>query len=251
MKSVYWSTLKRSFLSPLFLSAIVGTVLTCYISARDYIVDDMNVVYIIELMLNLGMMKKVLVFFAAIPFVTAFCQDYNSGYINFVLSRSSEKKYLISTVLSCVLSGFSAIFIGISIFGAILSVLYPVQTYETVGVYSSVAAQHPFLYLLILNSVFSLYAAVWTMAGLALSAILVDGMVALGSPLIWGYILEEMTDKLPSYLNLYKLSHCYDIFGQSVLLNYLYTIAVFIFVILIFGYIFAYFAKRRIRNEMV
>lgn len=251
MKSVYWSTLKRSFLSPLFFGAIIGTVLTCYISARDYIVDDMNVVYIIELMLNLGMLKKILVFFSAIPFVTAFCQDFNSGYINFVLLRSSEKKYLLSTIACCALSGFSAIFIGISIFGGILSVVYPVQTYETVGVYSSVAAHHPFLYLLILNSVFSLYAAVWTVAGLALSAILVDGMVALGAPLIFGYLLEELTGKLPAYLNLYKLSHCYDIFGQSVLLNYLYTIAVFVLTILLFGSVFSYFAKRRIRNEMV
>lgn len=251
MKGIFFSCFKRAFLSKGFAISIIGTMIMCYISARDYIVPDTNSAYIIDLMINLSMFKKIIVFFAAVPFVTAFYEDYSSKYINSVVLRSGENKYIISNIICCVTSGFSAVFFGIAAFFMMLSFFYPSQPYETIGIYSGVALNHPMLYVLIIASIFSLYASIWTAAGLTLSSLIPNKYIALGSPLILGYILEELTDRFPVYFNLYKLSHAYEVFENSVILNYLYTIAVFLFVITVSGCIFSYVVKRRIRNEMV
>lgn len=252
MKGLWLSGFKRAFLSKWYFLSIIGTVIMCYISARDYIGGGANSVYVIELMINLGMFKKVIVFFAAIPYATAFCQDYNSGYINFVVSRSGVRSYILSNTAICVVSGFSAVFLGIMSFWGILSFFYPPQTYEAMGVYSNTVINNPVIYILIVTSIFSLYAAMWTASGLSLSSIIPDKYVALGSPLILGYLLEEITYRFPPYLNLYQLSHPgIEVFGKSAFSNYFYTISVFIFVIVILGYIFSCFVKRRIKNEMV
>ena len=251
MKSLFISSLKRAFMSKWYIASIIATVIMCYVSSREYISDGTNSVYIIDLMINLGMFKKVMVFFAAIPFVTVYCQDYNSGYIKSLIVRSSERNYAWSNVIVCALSGFTAIFAGMVAYFGIVSFFCPPQAYETAGVYSDVALKSPILYVLLIVGVFSLYATMWTIVGLTLSSVLPDNYVALGSPLIFGYILEEMTLGLPSYLNLYNLSHSFDVFDKSPLLNCFYTMGVFILIMAISGCVFSHFVKRRSRNEMV
>ena len=251
MKSLFISSLKRAFMSKWYIASIIATVIMCYVSSREYISDGTNSVYIIDLMIHLGMFKKVMVFFAAIPFVTVYCQDYNSGYIKSLIVRSSERNYAWSNVIVCALSGFTAVFAGMVAYFFIVSFFCPPQAYETAGVYSDVALNSPILYVLLIVGVFSLYATMWTIVGLTLSSVLPDNYVALGSPLIFGYILEEMTLGLPSYLNLYNLSHSFAVFDKSPLLNCFYTIGVFILIMAISGCAFSHFVKRRSRNEMV
>ena len=251
MKSLFISSLKRAFMSKWYIASIIATVIMCYVSSREYISDGTNSVYIIDLMIHLGMFKKVMVFFAAIPFVTVYCQDYNSGYIKSLIVRSSERNYAWSNVIVCALSGFTAVFAGMVAYFGIVSFFCPPQAYETAGVYSDVALNSPILYVLLIVGVFSLYATMWTIVGLTLSSVLPDNYVALGSPLIFGYILEEMTLGLPSYLNLYNLSHSFAVFDKSPLLNCFYTIGVFILIMAISGCAFSHFVKRRSRNEMV
>ena len=132
-----------------------------------------------------------------------------------------------------------------------VSFFCPPQPYETPDVYSYIALNSPILYVFLIVSVFSLYATMWTIVGLTFSSVLPDNYVALGSPLIFGYLLEEMTLGLPPYLNLYNLSHCFAVFDKSPLLNCFYTIGVFILIMAISGCIFSHFVKRRSRNEMV
>lgn len=251
MKSLFISSLKRAFVSKWYIASIIATVIMCYVSSREYIGDGTNSVYIIDLMINLGMFKKIMVFFSAVPFVTVYCQDCNSGYIKSLIVRSGERNYAWSNVIVCAISGFTAVFVGIVTYFGIISFFCPPQAYETAGVYSDIALNSPVLYVLLLTGVFSLYASMWTIVGLSLSSILPDNYVALGSPLILGYLLEEITLSFPPYLNLYNLSHCIDVFEQSPFLNYFYTIGVFIFIMVISGCVFAHFVKRRNRNEMV
>lgn len=249
MKSLFISSQKRAFMSKWYIASIIATVIMCYVSSREY--NDTNSVYIIDLMIHLGMFKKVMVFFAAIPFVTVYCQDYNSGYIKSLIVRSSERNYAWSNIIVCSLSGFTAVFVGMVAYFGIVSCFCPPQAYETVGAYSNMALNSPILYVLLIVGVFSLYATMWTIVGLTLSSILPDNYVALGSPLIFGYILEEMTFGLPSYLNLYKLSQSFAVFDKSPFLNYFYTMGVFILIMAISGCVFSHFVKRRSRNEMV
>lgn len=249
MRGLLLSNFKRAFCSKWYIISVIGTVIMCFISTHSYFDKSSDLLYVIDLMINLGLFKKVIVFFSAIPFVTVFCQDYNSGYINSVVSRSGEKSYILSNMVICVVSGFSAVFLGIMLFSGIILPFFPLKASS---VYTNIASNTPFIYLLFLISIFSLYAAMWTAAGLAMSSILPDKYAALGSPLIFGYILEELTLKLPPHLNLYAMSHPgWEILGKSVFLDYFYTISVFVFVIVISGCIFSHFVKRRIRNEMV
>lgn len=251
MKNLLILSLKRAFISKWYIASIIATVIMCYVSSREYISDGTNSVYIIDLMIHLGMFKKVMVFFSSIPFVTAYCQDCKSGYIKSLIVRSSERTYAWSNVIVCALSGFTAVFVGIIAYFVIVSLFCPPQAYEITGVYSNIALNNPIVYVLLLICVFSLYSTMWTIVGLTLSSVLPDNYIALGSPLIFGYILEEITLGLPSYLNLYNLSHSFDVFEKSPFLNCFYTIGVFILIMAISGCVFSHFVKRRSRNEMV
>ncbi len=251
MKGMFYSCVKRAFFSKKYAASIIGTIIMCFICSKEYFSPDANSAYIIDLMINLGMFKKTIVFFSAFPFVTVFYDDFNSKFIYSVVLRSGENKYILSSVICCVMTGFSALFLGIIAFFSMLSLLYPCQAYETIGVYSTIALNHPIFFVFIITSIFSLYASIWTVAGLTLSSLLPNKYIALGSPLILGYILEELTYKMPVCFNLYKLSHGYAVFDNSVYWNYIYTIAVFVLVIVVEGCIFSRVVKRRIRNELV
>ena len=237
-------------MSKLFVASVCVTIAMCYISSREFLQGSVNSVYIIDIMIHLGLFKKIIVFCAAIPFTTVYCQDSNSGYVKSLIVRSSERKYVWSNVVVCALAGFTAVFTGILIYFGILSLFFPPQMYEVGGVYDGIAVNHPLLYVVMMAAVFSLYAAMWTVVGLALSSMLPDKYVALGSPVIFGYLLEELTDGLPPYLNLYSLSHSYGVFENSPLGTCLYTMGVFILMIALAGCVFSWFVKRRSRNEM-
>lgn len=118
MNSLFISSLKRAFLSKWYIASIIATVVICYICSYEYLAGAANSVYIFDVMLHLGLFKKVMVFFSAIPFVTVFCQDYNSGYIKSLILRGGEKNYAWSNVIVCALSGFTAIFLGMLAFFA-------------------------------------------------------------------------------------------------------------------------------------
>lgn len=247
---MFFYTLKRAFISKRYVIALVGTVIMCYICAKDYMNDtNMPCAYIIELIINLSMFKKIMVFFSAVPFVCSYCKDNNSKYINLILTRGKKNTYIISNILSCVLSSFSASFIGIIIFALLISSKFNANS-DIELLYCNVHINNQTLYILIMVSIFALYCTVWTIAGFAFSSILPNMYVALGTPLIFGYLLEELTYKMPDALNLYKLSHCVKIINGTPLANYLYTFCVFIMLIALFGALFAYFVKRRVRNEM-
>ncbi len=58
MKGIFFSCFKRAFLSKGFAISIIGTMIMCYISARDYIVPDTNSAYIIDLIVFTRLHKK-------------------------------------------------------------------------------------------------------------------------------------------------------------------------------------------------
>ncbi|MBO4928327.1 MAG: hypothetical protein J5379_08790 [Clostridiales bacterium] len=251
MGTMIRQSMRRTFLSKRFFFALFGTVAMCYFCAREFLDPNCSSVYVIDVMLNLGLLKKVLVFFAAAPAVTLYCQDQNSGFIHSIVVRSGIKKYTRSSLLACGLSGFASLFLGLFLFFGILSIFCPVMPYEAGGIYDGIARSLPILYTFIEISIFSLYCTMWTMVGFALSSVIPNPYVALGSPLIFGYLFEELTSDLPTYLNLYRLSHCENVFSKSAATDYLYTMGVFLLVAVLSGVMFSYFAERRNRNEMV
>lgn len=247
---MFVAALKRAFISKQYFIALIGTLVMCYICAKDYLTDiNVSYAYVIELIINLSMFKKIMVFFSAFPFVYVYCYDNNSKYINAILMRCSKQTYIISNIISCALTAFTSTFIGIISFAFFISFKY-----KNIGnfdmIYCDSVFQNQVLYVCLIVSIFSLYCTVWAIAGLAFSSVLPDVYIALGSPLIFGYVLEELTSKIPSYFNLYKMSHCVKVIENTPLYNYLYTVFIFFVLITLFGILFAYFVKRRISNEI-
>lgn len=247
---MFFATLKRAFISKRYFIALIGTIVMCYICAKDYLPDtDVSYAYVIELVINLSMFKKIIVFFSSLPFVCAYCQDNNSKYINSILMRGSKQTYIISNIISCALTAFTSTFIGIITFAIFISFKYK-NTGSFEVIYCDSFFQNQALYVCLIVSIFSLYCTVWAIAGLTFSSVLPDVYVALGSPLIFGYVIEELTYKMPSHLNLYKMSHSVKVIESTPVSNYFYTVFIFFVLIALFGALFAYFVKRRISNEI-
>lgn len=159
MNNLFVSNLKRAFCSKRFVLATIGTTIISFASSHTYLSDGQSSAYVLDLLLNLSMFKKLIVFFAALPFVTVFCQDFGSGFIKSIVIRSNEKSYVLSSIIAVALSGFSAVFVGIMSYFAIVSFYVPCIPYETAGTYSSIAFNNPVLFVFVLVSIFSLYAS--------------------------------------------------------------------------------------------
>lgn len=56
--------------------------------------------------------------------------------------------------------------------------------------------------------------AVWVMSGLMISSYIPNSFVAVCSPLIFSYLLEEITGLLPPYFNMYLLAKASNVLGK-------------------------------------
>ena len=252
MSKLLLANFKRIFISKWYILSILGNLLMSYIGSHKYFKDGTvyGLAYIAELMINLDMYKKVIVFFSSLSCVTVFCQDYNSRYINSILPRTKKKYYTISNIIITTLAGFTSVFIGMILFFISISHRIPVQAYETYGPYRDLCSDNPYIYIIVIASIFSLYSAMWTAYGLAVSVIIPDKCIALGTPVILGYLGEEITYRFPTPVNLYRLSHPgSEIFGDTAVSNYIYTLIFFLMSIIMAGYLFSCFVKRRVQDE--
>ncbi|HEY4554561.1 MAG TPA: hypothetical protein VIG80_15315, partial [Bacillaceae bacterium] len=153
-------------------------------------------------------------------------------------------------------SGFITVFIGLVLFMVLLSFkfpMYPSDIQEVIAPPFSPLAMgfFPPMYLLAQSFVFSMAAALWTVVGLAVSAYIPIQFVALATPVIASYILEELTTFLPSWLNLYYLTRSADVIQQGPMISFAYFTFIFCLCSIIAGFIFHYQVRRRVHNEVV
>ncbi len=240
--------------SPGFYAAIVGVALLCYVSTRDYLGKGSSVVIIMNLLIGLSMFKKLIVLLVSVPYASSFCSDWNCQYIKPVVLRGGINKYAWSKVLVCGLSAFCVALFGMLLFAATLALRFPFYVpdenkpflYETL-----LSGPFPLAYLLVIICIFSLAAALWAVTGLACSAYIPNRFVAICTPLVFSYVLEEFTAIFPKYLNIYYLTRGEDVIGQGPLLTFFYTVGVFLVLIVLVGLLFRRTVMRRVRNEIV
>lgn len=248
------------FSSPVFYLSIIGVTVLSFISIWERISTSeagITVFYCLDIFIGLTMLKKLVVLFAALPYVSSFCSDWKCQYIKPVVIRTGIKKYVWSKIITCFVSGFLTVFIGLILFITLLSfkvpmfpsgnldqVLHPPFGPLAVG-------DFPILFLLAQCFVFSMAAALWTVVGLAVSAFIPIHFVAIAAPVIASYVLEEMTTLLPSWLNLYYLTRSADVIHQGPLISFAYFCFIFILISVLAGLLFDYQVKRRLRNEVV
>ncbi|WP_043934332.1 hypothetical protein [Bacillus sp. EB01] len=249
------------FSSPVFYLSIIGVTVLCFISIWEKISASgagITVYYSLDIFIGLTMLKKLVVLFAALPYVSSFCTDWKFQYIKPVVIRTGINRYIWSKVVTCFVSGFLTVFIGLITFISLLSFKLPLfpteylnQEFNNQTFGSLALGDYPLLFLLAKSLVFSLAAALWSVVGLAVSAFIPIPFVAIATPVIASYILEELTMSLPSWLNLYLLTRSGNVIQEGPLVSLAFFIFIFIFYSVLAGFLFNYQVKRRMRNEVV
>ncbi|MCB5935769.1 hypothetical protein LI012_10430 [Caldibacillus thermoamylovorans] len=260
-RRAFMMSTKQVLSSPVFYLSILAVTALSFFSVWNDLTETVgkggSVVYFFELFLGLTMFKKLTVLFAALPYVSSFCSDWKYQYIKPVVIRTGVKRYTWSKIFTCFLSGLLTVFCGLLLFLFILSLkmpLFPTEHIENIvgPPYSPlIEGNFPILYLILKSFVFSMAAALWAVVGLTVSAFIPSHFVAIATPVIASYVLEELTSIFPKWLNLYRLTRSADVLQQGPLVSFLYFCFIFLLFAVLAGFLFDYQVRRRIRNEVV
>ncbi|HLU21046.1 MAG TPA: hypothetical protein VKZ77_01020 [Bacillaceae bacterium] len=256
-RKVFTMSFMQVFSTPSFYLSIIAVTALCFISVWDDLSEwgsNFSTAHYFDLFIGLTMFKKLVVLFAAVPYVSSFCSDWKYQFIKPVLIRTGIFKYIWSKVITCFVSGFLVVFLGLMIFITLLSLIVPMfDGNSTIREPFALLAegQLPVLYLVAQSFIFSLAAALWTVVGLALSAFIPIHFVAITAPVIASYLLEELTRLLPNWLNLYGITRSANVIHQGPLISFAYFCFIFILFSALAGMVFSYQVRRRIHNEVV
>lgn len=211
-----------------------------------------------------GMMPKLIVLISALPVVTGFCKDWNTGYIRLAAGRAGVSKYMRHKVYACIAGTFITAFIALSIFTLLLRIIMPMTTeagianLEFLYPFGGMVEQYPYVYQFMRIICFSSFCTVWSVLGLALSAYIPNRYVVCASSFVIYYVMEQIfnnkvADYVPTWLSIPYLgitTLTTPLFG-NVLLDFLYINVLFVGLALAAGTIFVHGAKRRMRNEII
>lgn len=207
--------LKRQIVSPgMILAVAIGLVLLLQPSFETFkgmikynisISDDYISFYTNAL--GLGGFLVFTPLLVVLPGVIQFCDDYNTGYSRFIITRKNRKTYLFSRYLSSVISGGIACMLALVMLGIITIILCKPAGVNDSGtgtvIYSSFEKSGGGL-VLIAHICFMgfIFGIVWSSVGMAVSAVIPNRYVALCMPLIIFYGAHIIL----SYLELYRFS---------------------------------------------
>ena len=132
----------------------------------------------------------------------SFCDEYNSGNMLLVLTRTGHKKYVIAKIFSTALFGFCVIFIILLCFGVFVSCFYtPISAIDpesSLPLQNSIFGafyqlQNGTIFIITEAVVGGLYGATWSILGLASAIWYPNRFVSLATPFLVSYIANIMT----------------------------------------------------------
>jgi hypothetical protein len=251
-------SLYQVFSSPVIYVSIIGVTVLCFASVwEEMSMNDASVAYLIEIFIGLTMFKKLVVLFAALPYVSSFCSDWKYQYIKPITIRTGIHRYIWSKLVTCFVSGCITVFAGMILFITILCIKLPQYPEIDANLllqppFGELAmGQFPVVFLLTQCFVFSLAAALWSVVGLTVSAFIPIHFVAVAVPVIASYFFEEFTMGFPNWLNFYLLTRGADVFHQGPYVSLVLFCVIFISFSSLTGLVFSYQVRRRLRNEVV
>ncbi len=238
--------------SPLTYIAILGTTALCWTTClvnRDFYVS--NVVYHVNIFLDLDAYRKLLPVFGALPFTANFADEWKSGITCYCVTRKSVKEYAAANVLFCWFTSLLTVFLGMLLYAFIYSFFIPLYgEYTNPQTYlfgKFLMNGQGWLYMLLKIFIFACSCSMWTVMGLLLSAFMPNKYVAIASPFVASYIVERITLQFPPRLNLWLLSLCATAWSSD-LVGGLYTFGVFALISAVCGVLFFIIVRRRVRN---
>ena len=254
---IYTAYLKKTLLSPITCISVLGVALVCLFGCTTGVGNVSSGVFdAFNVMLDLSSYRKFILFFASLPFVSCFAQEWSQGTPTQIIVRSNAKSYIAAHIIITFVSAFLTCLIGILLCIGLFCLKYPFYPISFTNQYSE-----PFLKLLnsketiiqyfIFRSVnFSFSIAAWSLSGLALSSIFLNTFMAVCAPLVFSYIIEMITIESSVLPNLWHLSLSYTTISENTWIAEAYIILSFSVLSIIFSLIFRQFAKRRIANEL-
>lgn len=194
-----------------YLWIAVAGILALYLHSVSYLLSDEtgDAVMAFSISLSLGYVAPILPLMAALPFGTAFCADWQSGYAPSVVVRSGRRRYLRSKAMACALSGGLASLMGMLAFILTLNLKFPpdfsqtpylgditgLQTLLGVGAGRYLCFFGAHLALAFLSGMF------WALTALAFSAFYPNVALTLCAPLVMHRLLQELGYWTPSWLD--------------------------------------------------
>ncbi len=246
--------LYKLFRSPLTYFAIVGTVALCWTHVLLYHAPfSGDVVYHVQLFLDLDAYRKVVPVFGALPFTANFADEWKSGVTGYCITRSGVKKYSAANVLFCAVSSLVTVFGGMMLFVWMYSFFIPLYD-EYENPYTNLFGQlliggHGMIFIMLRIFVFACSCSMWAVMGLLMSAFMPNKYVAIAAPFVASYIVERITLQFPPKLNLWYLSLCATEWSND-LIGFLYTVGIFAAISAACGVLFYMIVRKRVRNEI-
>lgn len=239
--------------SPLLYMGILGVMALCCTNFLTYGFFHGNVVYHVGMFLNMGVYRKAMAVFAALPFTANFVDEWTSGVAVHCIARKGIKKYAVANVLFCAAAAMLTVFLGMTLFSGLYSLFVPFYVYDG-NPYGFIFGQflssgHGGIYLILRILVFSASCAMWAVMGMLLSAFLPNKYAAVCSPFVASYVIERITILFPADLNLWYLSLSFVTF-KSDLIGFLYCVGIFAAISAVCGIAFVYLVRKRVQNEI-
>lgn len=250
---MYRAYIYKLLRSPVFYIGIIGVIALCCTNFFSYGFYSRSVVYQINLFLNVGVYRKAMTIFAALPFAANFAEEWLNGVSVSCAARTGIRKYTAANIVFCAISALITVFAGMMIFSGVYSIFVPI--YKSDGnPYSYIFGQflrngHAEIFLALRILVFSVSCAMWAVIGMFFSALFPNKYAAICAPFVASYVLERITIQFPDDLNLWYISLSLVYFDND-LLGFLYCTGIFAVIGAICGIVFAELVKRRIQNEL-
>lgn len=198
----------------LYVSFIVGAILINrpLLESMFESADSGSISQILSVPFAMSSFTPFAAIFCALPFADSFCEDFNTGYVRSVISRSGLKKYALARCLSVAMSGglVMAGIIAVTILHCGILADSP-DTPDTVEfMRNSIWMRSGIIFVmngipyLVLRVVFGfLFGCVWSLIGLLTSTILTNRYVTYIAPfvlyqMLWFVLSETMWN--PVYL---------------------------------------------------
>ncbi len=237
--------------SPFLYLGIAGVIGLCCTNFLNYGFTHGDVVGHVEVFFIIGIYRKAMTVFAALPFAANFADEWTNGVSVSCVSRRGVKRYAAANFLFCAVSAWLTVFLGMMVFCGLYSLVVPF--YEPDGnphgsLFGWLLDEgRGEIYLTLRILVFSVSCAMWAAMGMALSALFPNRYVAVSAPFVASYVVERVTIQFPDRLNLWYLSISAVSF-ESDLLGLLYCVGMFLAISAACGIVFGYLVRRRVQN---
>ncbi len=202
----YNSDIGRALSSWGFYAGIAGMVIAIIIGAAGDVLPmlqapEMNGLYngfhAQTLLTALGsdVMLLCVPILAALPYTSAFVDDYKSGYLKEYLPRSGRRRYVTGKVAATAVSGALVMFIGIIIAYVLFALVFTPMEQVPDEQMTQMMQPHFFADILGRAFVFALCGALWSLVGAMLAAVTMSKYMAYASPFIIYYVLVILSER--------------------------------------------------------